>query len=147
MKIITLIIGMLALGFSCNPKAQSTVNNENTADDEGIEIPADFQAFYDQFHTDTVFQIAHIVFPLSGLPANADTLSSAEGWKWQKADWKWHKPIDPTLVGYKRSWQIIGNDMVEETIVQQASGYGLLRRFGRMDGGWMLIYYAGMNQM
>jgi len=147
MKTISFIIGMLALGLGCNPQAQSTENRENVDGDETIEIPEDFQAFYDAFHSDTAYQIDHIAFPLSGLPANADTLSEPEGWKWQREDWKWHKPIDPTLTGYERRWEIIGSDLVDETIIQQASGYGLRRRFGKMDGGWMLIYYAGMNQM
>ncbi|MBK8502499.1 MAG: DUF4348 domain-containing protein [Saprospiraceae bacterium] len=115
--------------------------------EEANEMPDDFLTFYRQFHQDTAFQIAHITFPLEGIPANADTLTAPDNFRWQQNSWKWHRPIDPALTGYEQKYQVITQEMVIEKIIEKTSNIGMTRRFAKMDNEWMLIYYADMNPM
>ena len=107
----------------------------------------DFDIFYQQFHTDSLYQIQHIAFPLAGLPANADTLEDVTSFFWQKEDWILHRDLTNKLSGYDRKRKKFGSDIIVETIVQKDSEIGMMRRFAKMDDEWMLIYYAAMNQM
>lgn len=145
-RIVLVLTGTLTLMFaSCQQQKTEGAVMAPTIEEEPV-IPADFRAFYDKFHTDTNYQKEHITFPLSGLPANADTLSYND-FRWNAENWKWHRNIDPSLTGYDREWQMVTDEMVIETIIQQTSRIGMERRFAKMDNGWMLIYYAGMNPM
>lgn len=133
--------------IACKPASVDT-NASTTAEEMAVvEIPEDFRLFYDRFHSDTTFQLEHIVFPLSGLPANADTLTPGTNFKWEKEGWRWHRPVDPTLTGFEREWQMLSRELISETISQKAAGFGMRRRFAKMDTDWMLIYYAGMNPL
>lgn len=115
--------------------------------EEPIQLPDDFLTFYDQFHQDTEFQISHIIFPLEGLPANADTLTTPDDFRWQRNSWQWHRPINPALTGYEQKWQIATQEIVVEKIIEQTSQIGMIRRFAKIDHEWMLIYYAAMNPL
>ena len=46
-------------------------------------LPDDFVAFYEKFHADSAYQMAHIQFPLEGYPAQADSSVLAKG------DFRW----------------------------------------------------------
>lgn len=130
---------------NCKPTSTTAPGLEEDQQ-ETTTVPADFRTFYDRFHTDTLYQMDHISFPLAGLPANADTLTSPSFY-WKADHWKWHRPIDPDLTGYERQWQVVSDEMVIETIVQTTTGIGMVRRFAKMGNDWSLIYYAGMNPM
>ena len=140
-----LLVVVVFMVIACKPANLDTKAGEPAEDISEVEIPEDFRDFYARFHADTSFQLEHIVFPLSGLPANADTLSPGTKYQWQKEGWRWHRPIDPTLTGFEREWQMLTQDLIVETISQRSAGFGMMRRFAKMDNGWMLIYYAGMN--
>lgn len=142
--LISLVGVALIMSCSSSPKLEETTSESSDVAPVETTIPADFEDFYERFHSDTNYQMAHIVFPLSGLPANADTLQ-AQDFKWQKDSWKWHRAMDETLSGYERSWQVISDEMISETIVQTSVGIGMTRRFAKVGGEWNLIYYAGMN--
>lgn len=146
--IFFIISGVLFSGCKNVSSDQQLEEQELAAEtDEVIEVPDDFKSFYRQFHQDTAFQIAHISFPLEGIPANADTLASRDQFRWQKNSWKWHRPIDPDLTGYEQHWQVITKEMVVERIIEKTSRIGMTRRFAKMDNEWMLIYYGAMNPM
>jgi hypothetical protein len=127
------------------PQPEEQVVSPDT--EEESKMPDDFLTFYRQFHEDTAFQIAHITFPLEGIPANADTLTAPDHFRWQEHNWKWHRPINPALTGYEQKWQVVTQEMVIEKIIEQTSRIGMIRRFAKMDNEWMLIYYAAMNPM
>lgn len=126
-------------------KNDKTPLAQATASDDAVEVPDDFRLFYDRFHEDTSYQSDHIIFPLDGLPANADTLAQGADFKWPKENWRWHRPMDPKLTGYSRQWEVLSPEMIVENIVETTSNIGMMRRFAKMGDEWMLIYYAGMN--
>lgn len=142
-----LLVVLVFMLIACKPANLETKTSEPVEDMSDMKIPEDFRTFYDRFHSDTSFQLEHIVFPLSGIPANSDTLTAGTNYKWQKEGWRWHRPIDPTLTGFEQEWQMLTQDLIIETISQRSAGFGMMRRFAKMDTGWMLIYYAGMNPL
>lgn len=109
---------------------------------------AAFEAFYERFHQDSIYQIEHIVFPLEGLPREADSLTIAEGkFRWHKADWRMHQRFNFQTSDFKQELIPFGKDIMTEKIVHQSGEYGMIRRFAKVGDGWNLIYYAALNRI
>lgn len=129
----------------------STLSCKKSYPDHNLHLNenlADFQEFYERFHTDKAYQLAHIPFPIKGVPDNAANKPEYdENFTWTEENWVMNKPIDLEATGFKREIQTFGNDMVIETLTHQLGSYGMVRRFAKMDGEWMLIYYQGVNPM
>jgi hypothetical protein len=114
------------------------------------QLPAGFAEFYEKFHQDSLYQIAHISWPLSGeTSVQEDSLTSRRvPTNWQKEQWRMHQPIDLSTGEFKRSFIPMGDDIVVEKIRYANAGFGLERRFTRRsDGEWELIYYADMSEV
>jgi len=110
------------------------------------DLPADFSNFYEEFHADSVYQINHVVFPLQGLPAYADSITMVEGtFRFQKEDWTTHKPFQDETGSFKREFKILGDGFVVEEIKDAQNGIGMQRRFAKRGAEWYLIYYAEIN--
>lgn len=113
----------------------SSCNNNGTIpkDSTGKE---DFQAFYEAFHKDTIFQFQRIEFPLGGL--NSEGLPTT----WTEENWKWHRPIELPADQHKIIHQ--GSDVfVKERILIQ-NAFLMERNFSYDDKAqkWLLTYYA-----
>ncbi len=131
-----LFVACCAITLSCQTRDPATATSDTS----------DFEAFYQQFHTDSTFQLERTIFPLSGLPANADSLTlSKNDYKWTKDNWVLHRPFDSTLTGFEHKLTELGEGMILETFLQKDTRMAMERRFAIVDGNWHLIYYAGMN--
>jgi hypothetical protein len=109
-------------------------------------IPADFEAFYKKFHSDSVYQMAHIRFPLAGVPSNVDTSTPIPpNFHWEAAEWRMHRPLEDKDPSFERSLSMVIPDFVEEKIHQKQTPYSMLRRFHKDGNEWFLIYYVDMN--
>ena len=114
---------------------------------ETVELPADFVKFYEEFHKDSVFQLAHIQFPLpereaEKMPDGSYSLQL----NWTKADWK-IQSLPPLNTGeFHRDFIPLGPEMMIEKITTgEEVGFSVERRFAKLGGEWMLIFYsAGM---
>lgn len=129
----------LLLSASC--KKKTALKNEES---EGL--PKDFVAFYEQFHKDSVYQMAHITFPLDGYPTQADSsIFDKGGYRWQKENWKMHKLnfFNDTL--YTRQFQAPIEGVVIEVVKQNNTPFGIYRRFFKRGNEWFLIFYSDMN--
>jgi len=106
----------------------------------------DFDAFYERFHADSLYQMAHINFPLPGMPDHADSLTNVADFRWQKEDWIMHRPIDLSeKSGFKREFSVVGEDLINETVYHTSGRFAMERRFAKIGNEWYLIYYAGMH--
>jgi hypothetical protein len=106
----------------------------------------DFEAFYELFHQDSSYQMAHIAFPITGMPSFTDEESAADpNFKWTRENWTLHKPFNFKESEFKQSFRVIGTDVVEETILHNNGKFGMIRRFALVGGEWNLIYFADMN--
>ena len=131
------IASSLLLIFACN--SESASNESGNA--------ADFKTFYEKFLTDSTFQIERIVFPLDGIPDNADSATLVNGnFKWTKENWRVHKAFDPEELGFSIQFIPFGDDLIIEKLTHNSGAYGMIRRFAKLeDGKWYLIFYAGLN--
>jgi len=135
-----LTIMVLTLMSSCKEKPSSEVNNEVPA----YENP-EFLAFYDQFSKDSVYQLAHTVWPLEGMPRMKDSLDTPDpNFMWKQEDWTLHKPYDDMDGTYSREFMDLGGVVVER-ISDMSDTYSMERRFGKLSSGWHLIFYREMG--
>lgn len=112
-------------------------NQSSKLDVDDIE---DFDAFYEKFMTDSTFQMSRINFPLQGWSSNADSLTLADGFYWQKSDWNIHKKTNYEEGGYKQD--LLKSDvLVKETLYMKGVNIGYERRFMvDTNGKWFLIF-------
>lgn len=124
------------LCFACS----NSVTEDATQVETTTEIPADFQDFYQQFHTDSVFQMAHIQFPLQSPTGEGTTIRiDADQWTIQRG-------IQPAS-GYTSHFTALTDDLIIEEIINPKDKTGLVRRFLRDGDSWKLIYYQGISNL
>ncbi|MBI5916080.1 MAG: hypothetical protein HY842_11955 [Bacteroidetes bacterium] len=112
------------------------------------ELPGGFAEFYQKFHSDSLFQVAHIVFPLEGLPNNADSATVAsKDFRWLPETWRMQRQFDFEVSEYQREIVPLTETIVMERIVHSTGEFGMVRRFAIVGGEWHLIYYAGVNRL
>src|SRR5690606_39402780 len=124
----------------------SDLNENASSEAAAMTGDKDFDTFYMRFHRDTAYQMAHITFPLEGLPPDAvNATESLESYRWQRADWQPHQLFnDPD---YARTFRNKDDLMIEETLRHKSGEFGMLRRFAKMGDDWFLIYYAAPNRL
>ena len=125
----TSFICLIALFYSC--KNENNTPPPTQATPSTTEIPSDFLAFYDRFHSDSIFQMNHTVFPvMSGNPEV----------KYNKESWQIHKPFDAQGGNFLRSFGNINGIIIE--LIQEKTGFVTIeRRFSKITNDYHLIYY------
>ena len=118
--------------FSCIVLFFAARRDKKTTDNEIANDPVyqseEFISFYDKFSTDSTFQMDHTVFPLEGMKAQKDSLDIQNpDFKWQKDDWKLHKPYDDMDGTFSREMLDL-NGIVIERISDQSGKYSMERR-------------------
>jgi len=133
------------LGNSTAPAVTTT----EAVVDEGTSstLPGGFRKFYEKFHQDSLFQLAHIRFPLEGIPEREEAQTNLENFYWNKEDWTMHQGFNSMEGAFIRDFQPLGEDLVIEKIRHASANYGMQRRFSRDGDDWVLIYYAAMNEL
>ena len=109
------------------------------------ELPEEFLSFYDRFHSDSLYQIEHILFPLQGQKFRGSEEEWVdENFKWQKETWRMHKPFDEMEGSFKQEFTSFEGIVTEVT--QDVYGqFNMVRRFAKMDSTYYLIYYKAMG--
>ena len=126
------------LGIFCIFVCASSCNNagELPKDNTGKE---DFMAFYEKFHTDTLFQFKRIEFPLGGLNSEGQPTT------WTEENWKWLKKIDLPEDQYKIIHQSSDNFVKERVIIQNAFIIERNFSYDEKTGKWLLTYFADVH--
>lgn len=127
--------------MACQKKDKSPVPTDGS-------MPADFASFYEKFHADTAFQMAHISFPLKGVPMHADSATIVEDdFYFQKPLWILHRPMVLNDTFYTQQFFKLTDEMVLERIIQKDVNFGMERRFVKLNNEWTLIHYTAMNPL
>ena len=133
---------------SCKNKVTPTETETDTIIEQpGDTLPGDFADFYDRFHTDSVYQLEHIVFPLEGLPhseGDHDTIRSQRHY-WQRADWKKHNHFNDPSGTFEHWYEVLDDKLVDHYVQLRGTNMVIHRRFAKLDDEWFLIYYAGLR--
>ncbi|MEM9848451.1 MAG: hypothetical protein AAF847_11215 [Bacteroidota bacterium] len=142
-----IITSLLAFLLACNNEATTTDEQTSTTTDEVQVVLDEFDRFYEKFHADSSFQKAHILFPLQGIPSNADSASLRNNnFRWQQEEWVIQHKLAPDSE-FKSTILPIDSALVIERIMHQSGDYAMERRFAKLNDEWMLIYYAGVNRV
>ncbi len=144
-----LICGMILLD-ACSETARQGDNRTASATETEVEtkLPPDFMPFYERFHADSGFQMTHIIWPLKGLPDQADPQVIMEDHFYhQKDNWRIHHELVDPDGEFDHYFAIVDDKLIVERIETVATNLAMERRFAKMEGDWYLIYYSGMNPM
>lgn len=127
--------GILLLLGACQSRTSGPFQAEG--------LPEDFVEFYNRFHSDSLYQMEHISFPLSGIPAlqmtGADTM-----YYFKKDDWRMHRSLPDSLIAYQSIIEI-DEGIIEEEIGLQEQDVAIFRRYSKIGNEWYLIYYMAPN--
>ena len=128
--------------FSCRNQNGSNVKEQLPAEYQG------FADFYERFHQDSLYQMEHIIFPLEGLPREADSILIAEGaFRWQKDSWRMQRGFNLQSSSFEQQLIPVSEDLIIEKINHKSGDLGIQRRFARFGEDWYLIYYADLNRI
>ncbi len=141
-----LLFALLATGiFSCSNDQAADTSTETNGRSQPYQ---EFAEFYDRFHQDSAFQMDRILFPLPGLPREADSTLIASGlYRWTPETWTLQRPLNLESSNFKRELIPVSKDLIIEKLVQPEYNLQIERRFSRLEDGWHLIYYAGLNNI
>ncbi len=131
---------------SCAKKKAQTENIPEEL--EAIDtLPDDFLTFYDRFHTDSLYQMDHIIFPLEGLPHSTGDGDSiiTKRFFWQRPDWKKHNHFTDPSGQFEHWYEVLNERVIEHWVQMKGTDLVIHRRFAKLDDEWFLIYYAGMR--
>jgi hypothetical protein len=139
MRILFPIIIALVI-LACN-----STSNKTEPSSEGKRLPESFLRFYEKFHSDSVFQMGHVIFPLAGQPSHRDSLYNNKNFYWQKDDWKIHRAFDPSNETFVQTFEMIDENMIIDFINTPDGNMHMQRRFAKLSDGWHLIYFADLQ--
>ncbi len=142
----SLLLLPIMIDQGCKPSQKDQQEQAGTTP-ENDTLPKDFVTFFDRFHADSAYQMAHINFPLEGLPnSTGDTVvNSSVRYYWQKDKWQLHRPFTDPSHQFEQWFEILNDRVIEHWIRMKGTNLFLQRRFAKLDDGWYLIYYAGMR--
>jgi hypothetical protein len=132
------LVGMIA----CNSGDSS--KKKNSSFTEMSELPDDFVEFYTLFHTDTVYQLSRIIFPLEGSYFDQD--AGAEiAVKYDEEEWIFHHEFDDQNGSFTREFSGFNDIVTEITTDTHGAGFLMVRRFAKINDDWNLIFYKPMG--
>jgi hypothetical protein len=149
MKYLFLLLLVGVTIIACRPKSSSESGSEAVSMTLPSELPADFVVFYQKFHEDSLFQMAHIVWPLQGQTGVQidSTHSEKRPTQWQKESWRMHRAVDFSKGDFSQEWTSMSETLLIERIRTKGANYALERRFAKSGDVWELIYYADMQEL
>lgn len=112
-------------------------------------LPADFVEFYRRFHSDSLYQIEHINWPLAGKQARQIDSGHVdlEEVRWQPETWRMQHAVDFSTGEFVQEFEPLGDVMVIERIRTPGREFSLERRFAKgASEEWSLIYYRDMYE-
>ena len=144
MRTFLLFISIVVLFSNCKNKPQALQQTKAEED-----LPKDFLEFYQKFHTDSVYQMAHIEWPLKGETGiSQDTTTKRQLTEWTPENWRLMHLPDTSMSTLKRNFEMVGDILVIEKMSYPMVGYGYERQFYKEeDGQWWLIFYGETTQL
>lgn len=139
MRTFLLFFSLVFVLSNCKNKPQAIQQSKSAAD-----LPKDFLEFYQNFHADSAYQMAHIEWPLKGEKGvSADSALASRLHEWLPETWQLMHQPDTSMSTLKRSYEMVGEVLVIEKMSYPMVGFGFERQFYKEeDGQWRLIYYA-----
>ena len=143
---ILLLSGLVMIG--CKKTKQVATQNAESKPTKETQKPVfakkaaaveDFDSFYNKFHSDSMFQMSRVKFPLQGY----DMDTSEQVQKWTPDNWLMHRAkvsdVDTTIYDVKVD---SGHLIRKEKVFIAGGGFNLERVFKRINGKWYLTLFV-----
>tara|TARA_R110002124_G_scaffold8495_17_gene45157 strand:+ start:15 stop:437 length:423 start_codon:yes stop_codon:yes gene_type:complete len=127
---ILCLVPLFLLLINCNRREKlKKVQKENV-------VMEKFDVFYNEFHSDSLFQMSRIKFPLQG--QNIDGFKKN---KWTKVNWVLLKTkiYDIDTLEFKTRWEKSATSFVQKCYLEH-SGFSSEYRFQLIKKKWYLTY-------
>ena len=113
----------------------------NCSTPKGVLRSEDFNLFYNRFHSDTVFQLKRIKFPIDGYRVDHDgeTLWNKENWNYLTT-----KVYDVDTTKYSVHYEKLNNSFYQKSWIMN-SGFNSEYRFELLKRKWYLVYALDQN--
>lgn len=145
MKNIFLFLSIIIILTACN--TAESPKKEAVSEENMVDLPGDFAVFYKTFHEDSLFQMNRILWPLQGLSTKESGENIVNGkYYHSKEDWLMHRRMTKDT-GFSGSMKLLGEDLIEETLIDGNGQFGMKRRFSKFGEEWYMIYYSGLNHI
>lgn len=142
MRICNLLFGLFVL-VSCNKNKidEKPVLNPATKIPKK-ELVESFEEFNKKFHSDSVFQVSRVDFPIEG-----EHVSGFEQYNWTRENWQFHTiPVAEKMeIGEYQHSLVKTDTLITERFWIPDSGFEVERQFKLIKGKWFLIYYNDIN--
>lgn len=145
MRFFALVFLSATCFFACKNQSKEAEQVAQTS----VQLPQDFLAFYEKFHQDSQYQVAHIIWPLQGdTDEQVDsTHFQKKNTVWKQETWRMQK-LDFNRNDYVFERQVLSDMLIIERIRPKTANYGIERRFAKQgDGEWSLIYYSDLQEL
>nr|WP_294779386.1 hypothetical protein [uncultured Flavobacterium sp.] len=144
MKIGTLhIILLISLTFlSCNNKEVQKEPALNSIKKAEVSNKENFEEFNKKFHSDSLFQVSRIDFPIEG-----KHVYGFEQYSWSRKNWQFQAvPVaEKSEIGEYQHSLIKTDTLITERFWIPDSGFEVERQFKLIKNKWFLIYYNDIN--
>lgn len=145
MKYSTVIFFFLSVIFiSCKEnKIQQKSKSDSTVKKLEKSEPAEnFDEFNKKFHSDSVFQVSRVDFPIEG-----KHVSGFEQYDWNRKNWQFQAvPVaEKTEIGEYQHSLVQTDTLITERFWIPDSGFEVERQFKLIGNKWFLIYYNDIN--
>lgn len=132
---VLLTAAIVAAVSACRPAGKA-------ATERAARISAEnFDRFYDRFHSDSLFQLSRIRFPLGGYRADG-----VEHAKWSQKDWPLMRTriYDVDTTEFKISYRKSDTEFIQKVWLED-SGFSSEARFRLINNRWYLVYILDLN--
>lgn len=102
----------------------------------------DFQEFYQQFLTDSLFQMERVQFPLPGEKLDAEGEDS--DYRWTREEWIMLKDFDLDSTQFKRDLQVT-DTLATDEIYTPGAGFYFKMVFEPVERKWHLVYMVDQS--
>lgn len=137
-KVISIVVFLILISCQDKKGEPSTLDSKKTL----ITKRENFDRFNIRFHSDSVFQISRVDFPIDGI-----SVSGFERHNWKKENWKFITvPVSEKNEVENYEHSLIKNDtLVIEKFWIPDSGFEVERQFKLIKNKWFLVYYNDIN--
>lgn len=148
---ISRILSVFAFTFifsNCNKvkevssDTQDSVSNYSISKAVEKELPENFEVFNKKFHSDSLFQVSRVDFPIEG-----KHVTGFEQYNWTKKNWQFQAvPVaENTEMGEYEHSLVKTDTLIIEKFWIPNSGFEVERQFKLVHNKWFLVYYNDIN--
>lgn len=140
--IIFFIVTVAFISCKKNEIDKEPVSKVSIKKSQTTEKPENFEDFNKKFHSDSLFQVSRVDFPIEG-----KHISGFEQHEWTRKNWQFHAiPVaETTEIGEYEHSLVKTDSLVTEKFWIPDSGFEVERQFKLINNKWFLIFYNDIN--